>query len=77
MKIIVPTIALIEPLNLKIAIYLMIFTGFYLHFVSMLLELVKNDDLKTRTYMFLALTKLMQINSYLENEAENEESSPL
>jgi len=67
LKIIVPTIALISPLDVEVIIYMIIFTGFYLHFVSTLLELCKNDDLKTRTYIFQALNQMMQINKYLES----------
>lgn len=62
MKIVIPTFVLISPIKANIIIYSGIFTGFYLHFVSTLFELVKNDDIKVRNYLYLSLMKLVTIH---------------
>lgn len=67
MKIIIPTTVLISPINAEVLIYSLIFTGFYMHFMSMLFELVLNDDLKTKTYLFMSLMQILSIKDYATN----------
>lgn len=61
MKIVIPTFVFISPIKANIVIYSGIFTGFYLYFVAIIFELVKNDDIKVRNYMYLSLMKLINI----------------
>jgi hypothetical protein len=39
----------------------LIFSGFYLHFLPIIYEIMVNDDLKTRTYMNKSIGRLIEI----------------
>lgn len=62
-KILVPNLHYISQLSHEVVIYSIIFTLFYLQIGSSIYELVINDDLKTKNYIYLALGKVININN--------------
>lgn len=61
MKMVIPTLILVTPLDHVVLLFTIIYTGFYLHFVQIIYEVVRNEDIKTRLHMIQALTKLIDI----------------
>lgn len=60
-KIIIPSLVFIEPINFESLFFMFILSGFYLHFMNAIVKLILNDDLKTKNYIFLALIKLVSV----------------
>lgn len=51
----------VKTYNLIIFIYMFIYLGFYLHIITMIIDSITNDDIKTKNYFILALMKLLKI----------------
>lgn len=51
LKVLIPIFFLFWPIHPYTLIYSVIFMGFYMHFLSIIFQLVLNDDLKTRNYI--------------------------
>lgn len=60
-KIILPLIFIFRPIEAIGVLLSLIFMGFYLHFLAIVLDLVLNDDLKTKNYIIQALNNIIDI----------------
>jgi len=60
-KIILPLIFIFRPIEVTGLLLSLIFMGFYLHFLAIVLDLVLNDDLKTKNYIIQALNNIIDI----------------
>lgn len=62
-KIIVPNYLYRDILAPETIIFMVIFCGFYMHFLSLVYELTINDDLITKNYIMVALEKLISLRT--------------
>lgn len=60
-KIVYPLLFIFRPIEFTGFVLAILFVGFYLHFLAIVLDLVLNDDLKTKNYILLSLNKLIEI----------------
>ncbi|CAD8122918.1 unnamed protein product [Paramecium sonneborni] len=67
LKVLIPIFFLFWPIHPYTLIYSVIFMGFYMHFLSIIFQLVLNDDLKTRNYILQALNRIITIDMDQEN----------
>ena len=74
MKVAVPTLILVRYWDVKILLFSLMFTGFYLHFAPVIFDLIKNDDIKKRHNIIKKLRKLIDIQEYMANQEKNSTS---
>jgi len=67
LKLVIPTVILVKPIDLTVVLYTIVFGGFYMHFVEICCIMNLNDDLKTRNQILLVIKKLIDIQSYMQS----------